>query len=176
MGRPKNAPRGRLGDDGSLLGCRVRRNGSTIAARGRVPMETSTRFAPESLRTPHEGCCQTTLSRMDREAALRVCRSIPGATEGFPFGAGALVFKVGGKMFAILGADDLSLKCDPGLALALREQFPAVTAGYHLDKRHWNTIALDGSVPDDHLHEWIQDSYDLVLAGLTRAQRATLTL
>ncbi len=81
-------------------------------------------------------------------------------------------------MFAIVSVEgapwQLSLKCDPGHAVALREQFPAVTAGYHLDKRHWNTVVLDGSVPDDLLDEWIHDSYDLVLAGLSRAQRAAL--
>ena len=103
------------------------------------------------------------------------CRSLPGATEGYPFGEGALVFKVGGKMFAILGATSVSLKCDPGYALALREEYPSVTAGYHLDKRHWNTIELDGSVPADLLNEWIEDSHGLVLAGLSRAQREALT-
>ena len=95
-------------------------------------------------------------------------------TEGFPFGEGALVFKVGGKMFAILGADSVSLKCDPIFAVAFREQYPAVTAGYHLDKRHWNTVVLDGSVPSDVLEDWIADSYQLVVASLTRAQRAAL--
>jgi predicted DNA-binding protein (MmcQ/YjbR family) len=97
-----------------------------------------------------------------------------GAEEGFPFGPEACVFKVGGKMFAIVSAD-VSVKCDPGYAVALRETYPSVSAGYHLDKRHWNTVVLDGSVPDDLLNDWIQDSYDLVLAGLTRAQRATLS-
>ena len=112
---------------------------------------------------------------MDREGVLARCRGLPGATEGFPFGEGALVFKVGGKMFAILGADSVSLKCDPGFAVAFREQYPAVTAGYHLDKRHWNTIVFDGSVPADVLGEWISDSYELVVAGLSRAQRAALS-
>jgi predicted DNA-binding protein (MmcQ/YjbR family) len=112
---------------------------------------------------------------VDREAVVARCRSLPGATEGYPFGEGALVFKVGGKMFAILGATSVSLKCDPGYALALREQYPSVTAGYHLDKRHWNTIELDGSIPADLLNEWIEDSHGLVLAGLSRAQRETLT-
>jgi predicted DNA-binding protein (MmcQ/YjbR family) len=66
------------------------------------------------------------------------------------------------------------LKCEPLLALALREEFAAVTPGYHLNKRHWNTVQLDGSVPDDALTDWIQDSYALALAGLTKAQRANL--
>ena len=111
---------------------------------------------------------------MDREGVLARCRGLPGATEGFPFGEGALVFKVGGKMFAILGADSVSLKCDPGFAVAFREQYPAVTAGYHLDKRHWNTIELDGSVPSDVLGEWIEDSHGLVMAGLSRTQRNSI--
>jgi predicted DNA-binding protein (MmcQ/YjbR family) len=99
-----------------------------------------------------------------------------GATEGFPFGEMVSVFKVGGKMFAIVepGHGRISVKCDPGYAAALREQYAAVTAGYHLDKRHWNTVALDGSVPRDVLGEWIVDSYELVVAGLTRAARAAL--
>ena len=108
---------------------------------------------------------------MDRDAVLARCRSLPGATEGYPFGEGALVFKVGGKMFAIVGASSVSLKCDPGYAIGVREEYPAVTAGYHLDKRHWNTVELDGSVPSELLAEWIDDSYDLVVAGLPRAQR-----
>ena len=111
---------------------------------------------------------------MDREAVVACCRSMRGATEGYPFGPEALVFKVGGKVFAIVDGDSVSLKCDPHLALALREDFAAVTAGYHLNKRHWNTIRLDGSVPEDALRDWIEDSYDLALAGLTRAQRAQL--
>ena len=112
---------------------------------------------------------------MEREAVVARCRSLPGASEGYPFGEGVLVFKVGGKMFAILGATSVSLKCDPGYAVALREEYPAVTAGYHLDKRHWNTIQLDGTVPGDQLKEWIEDSYALVVAGLSRAQRASLS-
>ena len=95
--------------------------------------------------------------------------------EEFPFGPTTAVFKVGGKMFAIVSVDSrpgsVSLKCDPGYAQALREQYPAVKAGYHLDKRHWNTVDLDGSVPADTLAEWIQDSYDLVSASLPRAKR-----
>jgi predicted DNA-binding protein (MmcQ/YjbR family) len=111
---------------------------------------------------------------MDREAVVARCRSLPGASEGYPFGEGVLVFKVGGKIFAILGATSVSLKCDPGYAAALREEYPAVSAGYHLDKRHWNTIELDGSVPSDVLGEWIEDSHGVVMAGLSRAQRNSI--
>jgi predicted DNA-binding protein (MmcQ/YjbR family) len=111
---------------------------------------------------------------MNSSGVIGKCRSLAASTEGYPFGAGVLVFKVGGKIFAIVDDKSVSLKCDPGLAIALREQFPAVTAGYHLNKQHWNTVALDGSVPIDLLDEWIEDSYDLALASLTRAQRAAL--
>jgi predicted DNA-binding protein (MmcQ/YjbR family) len=99
---------------------------------------------------------------LDSNAVANYCRTLPGATEGYPFSADALVFKVGGRIFAIVVEGRVSLKCDPALALALREEFPAVTPGYHLNKRHWNTIEVDGSVPDDALMDWIQDSYALV--------------
>jgi predicted DNA-binding protein (MmcQ/YjbR family) len=115
------------------------------------------------------------MSPMDRDAALGLCRRLARADEEFPFGPGAAVFKVAGKVFAILSVDDqpgsISLKVDPGYAQVLREQYAAVTAGYHLDKRHWNTVALDGSVPDDVLEDWITDSYELVVSKLPRAQR-----
>lgn len=111
---------------------------------------------------------------MDAAGASARCRSLHAATEGNPFGEGVLVFKVGGKIFAILDATSVSLKCDPGLAVALREEYPAVTAGYHLNKRHWNTVRLDGSVPDEVVSEWIEDSYELALSSLTRAERAAL--
>ena len=105
---------------------------------------------------------------------IETCRALGAVTEGYPFGDGVLVFKVGGKVFAIVSDSDVSLKCDPLLALALREEFPAVTPGYHLNKRHWNTVRLDGSVSAELICEWIEDSYALALAGLTRAQRAAL--
>jgi predicted DNA-binding protein (MmcQ/YjbR family) len=111
---------------------------------------------------------------VNRDGALAKCRGLPETSEEFPFSDTAAVFKVGGKMFAIVGLDGpgmISLKCDPGYATALREQYPAVTPGYHLNKRHWNTVNLDGTVPDEMLDEWIQDSYDLVLASLPRARR-----
>jgi len=112
---------------------------------------------------------------MDREAVTAACRGQAGATEDYPFGEGVLVFKVAGKVFAILADNGVSLKCDPGFAEIIRQHYPAVTAGYHLDKRHWNTIQLDGTVPDDQLQDWIEDSYALVVAGLSRAQRGSLT-
>jgi predicted DNA-binding protein (MmcQ/YjbR family) len=82
-------------------------------------------------------------------------------------------------MFALvpLGAEpgNVSLKCDPDLAGDLRRRYTAITPGYHLNKRHWNTVSLDGSVPDEELLELIDHSYDLVVAGLTKAQRRALT-
>jgi predicted DNA-binding protein (MmcQ/YjbR family) len=112
---------------------------------------------------------------MDTEAVASFCRGLRAASEGYPFGAGVLVFKVGPRVFAILAERNVSLKCDPVIALALRETYSAVTAGYHLNKRHWNTVELDAGVPDDELCDWIQDSYHLALASLTRAERLSLT-
>ncbi len=81
------------------------------------------------------------------------CLGLPGASEEFPFGDEVSVFKVGGKMFALSHLDgdplQLSVKCDPELAVQLRAAYPAIAPGYHLNKRHWNTITLDGSVPDE---------------------------
>lgn len=107
------------------------------------------------------------------------CAEKPGSVEEYPFGDGAAVFKVAGKMFALVAQGavpgSVSLKCDPYRATALRDRYPTITAGYHLNKRHWNSVELDGSVPDDELSELIDHSYELVVAGLTRAQRAELT-
>jgi predicted DNA-binding protein (MmcQ/YjbR family) len=109
----------------------------------------------------------------------RCCLAKPGAIEDFPFGEKVSVFKVAGKMFALSDLDarplEVSLKCDPELAEALRAQHDAIRAGYHLNKRHWNTITLDGSIPDHEVKDMIQDSYDLVVASLTRAQQAQLS-
>ncbi|MCW2938787.1 MAG: hypothetical protein JWN00_1772 [Actinomycetia bacterium] len=104
------------------------------------------------------------------------CLDPTGATEEFPFGEEVSVFKVAGKVFALsrLDADPLevSLKCDPEVAVRLRAAHPAIIPGYHLNKRHWNTVTLDGSLPPEMVIEMIEDSYDLVYASLTRAQRA----
>ena len=85
--------------------------------------------------------------------------------------------KVGGKVFAIIGEESqpptISLKCEPELVDALRAGYPAVTPGYHLNKRHWNTVIADGSA-DDKLPDWVDDSYDLVVASLPRRVRAAL--
>jgi predicted DNA-binding protein (MmcQ/YjbR family) len=106
------------------------------------------------------------------------CLAFAGAREEFPFGEATSVFKVAGKMFALsqLSAGPLavSLKCDPELAVQLRTTYPAITAGYHLNKRHWNTIVLDGSVADRLVLEMIEDSYDLVVSGLPVRQQEKL--
>jgi predicted DNA-binding protein (MmcQ/YjbR family) len=99
----------------------------------------------------------------------------PETTEEQPFGPNVDVYKVVGKMFAILSPDEtppsVSLKCDPTLALELREEFPAVTPGYHLNKTHWNTVVLDGTVPDHELKKMISHSYERVVEALPKAHR-----
>lgn len=106
------------------------------------------------------------------------CLSMPGAVEGHPFGPGALVVKVAGRIFAIIGEDSdpasISLKCEPEEAAALRHEHAAVQPGYHLDKRHWNTVTLDGTIPAGTVHGWIEDSYDLVVEKLPRRAREEL--
>ncbi len=99
----------------------------------------------------------------------------PGSKPGYPFGPGTLVFKVGGKMFALLAEDSrpwtINLKCHPDEALALRAAYSAVAPGYHMDKRHWNTLTLDGSLPDSLVRELIDQSYKLVVGGLSNIER-----
>jgi predicted DNA-binding protein (MmcQ/YjbR family) len=106
------------------------------------------------------------------------CLSFRGAQETFPFGPDTSVFKVCAKMFAISRLADpplrVSLKCEPGLAEQLRETHAAVLPGYHLNKRHWNTVVIDGSLPEQTLRDMIEDSYDLVVSGLSRARQASL--
>ena len=111
----------------------------------------------------------------DVEAA---CLAKPGAFLDRPFGPETLVYKVAGRIFALVASRatplTVSLKCDPELAAALRSSYPAIAPGYHLNKRHWNTVLLDGSVPGTIVQELIDLSYDLVLARLTAAERASL--
>lgn len=106
---------------------------------------------------------------------MSYCLSLKGVTETYPFEEGLPVMKVGSKLFAIIAPKELpikiSLKCDPDRAVALREQYPAVTAGYHLNKRHWNTVTLDGSVPEEVLKNMIEHSYQLVFKGLKKSER-----
>jgi predicted DNA-binding protein (MmcQ/YjbR family) len=106
------------------------------------------------------------------------CLSFTGSEETFPFGPQTSVFKVAGKMFALsqLGAASLrvSVKCEPALAGALREAHAAVIPGYHLNKKHWNTVILDGSLPDESVRDMIEDSYDIVVSKLPQAKRRAL--
>jgi len=103
---------------------------------------------------------------MNIETIREYCISKRGATESLPFGDDTLVFKAGEKIFALANLDgDLSinLKCDPALAIELRERYSSVTPGYHMNKKHWNTIYLDGTIPDKEVFSWIDHSYELVM-------------
>ena len=115
---------------------------------------------------------------MTRDEVLAICLNLPGAEETYPFGEEVAVIKVGGKMFALVPLSgepgSVNLKCDPAQALELREAYPGIRPGYHQNKRHWNTVDLDGSVEDDVVRGLISDSYDLVVAGLPRTIRAGL--
>jgi len=106
------------------------------------------------------------------------CLQQPGAIEDFPFGPEHSVFKVAGKMFALSALErvplQVSVKCEPELAVALRNSYPAIVPGYHLNKRHWNTIVLDGTLADQLVRDLIEDSYDLVVSGLPKRVRAEL--
>jgi predicted DNA-binding protein (MmcQ/YjbR family) len=112
---------------------------------------------------------------MNGEEVKARCLTLAGTCEEFPFNDEVSVFKVAGKMFALCSLDDeplqVSVKCQPDLAVQLRAAHPAIVAGYHLNKRHWNTITIDGSLPDQLVSEMIVDSYDLVVASLPKARR-----
>lgn len=107
---------------------------------------------------------------MNIESLREYCLSKPGVEECLPFGPDTLVYKVGGKVFLLTGLDNdefrFNVKCDPDKAMELREEFTCVVPGYHMNKKHWNTIVVDGSVPDRQLKEWIDHSYDLVATSL----------
>ena len=115
---------------------------------------------------------------MNGDEAAAIATALPGATYDQPFGPNADVYKVGGRIFAIVGASALpptiNLKCDPAHALELRAVYSSITGGYHQDKRHWNTIVLDGSIPDDEVAEMIRQSHALVVAGLSPVVRSQL--
>jgi predicted DNA-binding protein (MmcQ/YjbR family) len=115
---------------------------------------------------------------MDADGLRRWCLEQGGAVEEFPFGPEHSVFKVAGKIFAISALDRVplrvSLKCDPELALSLRAGYPAIRPGYHLNKRHWNTVTLDGSLPDQLVRDLVEDSYDLIVSALSRRVRQQL--
>jgi predicted DNA-binding protein (MmcQ/YjbR family) len=109
---------------------------------------------------------------MDLAQFREYCLSKPRATEGTPFGPDVLVFKVGGKMFALAALDDVpttvNLKCDPDLALDLRDRYDEITPGYHMNKKHWNTVEIQGAIPHVELRKMIDHSYDLVAKSLPK--------
>ncbi len=114
---------------------------------------------------------------MDIELFRDYCLAKPGTTEEFPFDEKTLVFKVVGKMYALTSIENfvsVNLKCDPELALTLREQFSAVRPGYHMNKKHWNTIDVFNGVSDNQVFEWVDHSYDLVVAKLPKKDKAFL--
>lgn len=108
----------------------------------------------------------------------RYCGNKPGVEETYPFGEETLVFKVMGKMFALTNVTwtelAVNLKCDPDWAMILRQHYAAVKPGYHMNKRHWNTVYLNGSVPEDEVWEMIDHSYRLVVKGLKKVDRRKL--
>jgi len=102
---------------------------------------------------------------MNIEILREYCISKRNVTESFPFGDDTLVFKTQGRIFALVNLEgelSINLKCDPGLAIELRERYSSVVPGYHMNKKHWNTVYIDGSVPDKEVFSWIDHSYDLV--------------
>ncbi|MBX9852979.1 MAG: MmcQ/YjbR family DNA-binding protein [Cytophagaceae bacterium] len=114
---------------------------------------------------------------MNIEQLRNYCLKKKGVEEGFPFDENTLVFKVMGKMFALTDVDEfdgVNLKCDPEEAVQLREKYDAVQPGYHMSKKHWNTIIMDGSVSDKLIYEWVDKSYDLVVSKLTKKEKALL--
>lgn len=116
---------------------------------------------------------------MQIDAFRDFCLEKPGVTESTPFGPEDIVFKVGGKMFALLALDEIppkcNLKCDPDRALELRDRYEQVTAGYHMNKKHWNTVELGGEIPDAEVRKMIDHSYELVLQSLPKSKQALLT-
>lgn len=113
---------------------------------------------------------------MDLANFREYCLSKPNATEGTPFGPDTLVFKVGGKIFAITSLDEIppraNLKCDPDLALELRDRYEQVRPGYHMNKKHWNTVELEAGIPDTEIRKMIDHSYDLVAKRLSKSSRS----
>jgi len=115
---------------------------------------------------------------MNLKAARAQCARLPVATFDYPFGDEVRVYRVGGKIFALLTEDgaSISLKCDPVLAEMLRRTYHGVRPGYHLNKQHWNTVELRSDVPDAEIREMIRQSHAIVAASLTKAARAKLGL
>jgi predicted DNA-binding protein (MmcQ/YjbR family) len=115
---------------------------------------------------------------VNRQALRDLCLTFRGSEETFPFGFETSVFKVAGKMFALSRLEgeplSVSLKCEPQLAEQLRAAHSCISAGYHLNKRHWNTVLLDGTLPEEMIADLVEDSYDLVVSKLSRARQRAL--
>lgn len=114
---------------------------------------------------------------MNIEEFRDICTSFEGVTEGFPFDDKTLAFKVMGKIFALTNVeefDGINLKCDPIKAATLRDLYPEVKPGYHMNKKHWNTVDPNGYLSDVLIKEWIKDSYDLVVESLPRKEQRKL--
>ena len=129
--------------------------------------------------TPETNAADLSDARMmNIEAFREYSLSKPGATEDMPFGEDVLVFRVGGKMFALVSLDEVpataNLKCDPDLALELRDRYEQVQPGYHMNKKHWNTVEIDSGIPDAELCKMIDHSYELVVRSLLKAKRRLL--
>jgi predicted DNA-binding protein (MmcQ/YjbR family) len=116
---------------------------------------------------------------MNIEELREYCMDKKHVTESFPFDNETLVFKVMNKMFALTGINknplSVNLKCDPEKAVALREEYSCVLPGYHMSKQHWNTVVIDGSVPDKLVKEWIDESYNLIVASLPKRVREQMS-
>ena len=116
---------------------------------------------------------------MNIEEYRDYCITKPGVTEGFPFDTNTLVFKVMGKMFALTNVnsfESINLKCDPEKAIELREEYEGINPGYHMSKKHWNTVIIESDVPTHLLKILIDDSYTLVVNSLTKKLRVELAL
>ena len=115
---------------------------------------------------------------MDVESFREYCLAKPSTSESTPFGEDVLVFKVVGKMFALAALDEVpatvNLKCDPDLALDLRDQYEQVRPGYHMNKKHWNTVEIESGIPEAELRRMIDHSYELVVKSLPKTARAKL--
>ena len=114
---------------------------------------------------------------MNIEELREYCLSLKGVTEEFPFGETVLVFKVAGKMFCLAELEEqfsIAIKNDPERNIELREEYAAIKPGYHMNKKHWNTVEIDGSISDDMLKNLIDDSYDLVVMKLTKKEQTEL--
>ena len=117
---------------------------------------------------------------MNLEELRDYCLSLPHVTEDMPFGEDFLVFRICNRIFALTNLErnpvSVNLKCNPERAVELREEFPnKIVAGYHMNKKHWNTVRIDGSLPDSLIEEWITDSYNLVVMGLPKKVRQELS-